>query len=167
VGDDAVRQVGHRAEVALADRAEAPDLRGEALVQAGDDAVSQFGADTGDTLGVTVGEAKQRATRDILWRNVTLRYPVVQHQALVEPLSFGRIKDEFLSLTDTSGKAVNRFSAMQDFHYYLARCCHVGACLFRQADCHTLSRNGYDLRNSQVTSIQHDRHRLPTCLSLS
>jgi hypothetical protein len=96
-----------------------------------------------------------------------LRYPVVQHQALVEPLPVGRVEQEFLPLADASGETINRFPAMQDFHYYLARDSHVLSRFFRQANGRALPRNRDDLRNSQVTSIYHDGHWDPVLDNLS
>ncbi len=153
-----MREVGHRAQVALADRAEHPDRGREALVQQGDDHLGQLGADAGHALGVAVGQAEHRAADHVGWGHVALGDPVVEDQPVVKPLAFGRVKQERLAFADPGGKTINRLAAIKYFFHHRARLAHRG-------NRRRLKRNGLsvpssrdDLRNSQVTSIEHDRH---------
>ncbi len=114
VGDDPVGQVGHRAQVALADRTERADRRGETLIEQGDDQLGQFGPYAGDALGVAVGQAEHGAADHVGRGHVTLGDAVVQNQAVVEPLPFGRIEQVGLTLTDPRGQAVNHVSACEN-----------------------------------------------------
>jgi len=159
-----VGQVGHRAEVPLAKRAEPAHRRREPLVQQRDDHLGQFGADAGDALGVAVGQAEHRAADHVGRGHVTLGDPVIEHQAVVEPLAFGRVEQVRLTLTDPCGQAVYRLAAGEDVLDDRAGDTHGSDRLRRQRDGFAVPGGRHDLRNSQVTSIQRDRHSLLTHL---
>jgi hypothetical protein len=156
--DEPVGQVGHRAEVPLADRAEPAHRRREALVEQGDDHLGQFGADAGHSLGVAVGQAHHRAADHVGRGRVTLRDPVVEDQPLVEPLPFGGIEQVGLALADPGGQAIYRLAGAENLLHHLARLAHGGDGHGRQRDGRTMPGDRDDLRNSQVTSVKHDRH---------
>jgi hypothetical protein len=153
-----VGQVGHRAEISLADRAEPAYRRREPLVEQRHDHLGQFGADAGDALGVAVGQAEHRAADHVGRGGVALRDPVVKHQAVVEPLAFGLLEQERLALADPRGQAVYRLAALQCLLHDRACLAHSGDGRGCQRDGLTMPGGRDDLRNSQVTSIEHNRH---------
>ena len=77
---------------------------------------------------------------------------------VVEPLPFGRVKQVRLAFADPRGQAVDRLAAGQDIGDDRARPAHGGDRLRRQRDRLAVPGSRHDLRNSQVTSIQRDRH---------
>jgi len=83
---------------------------------------------------------------------------VVQHQTLVKPLPFGRVEQERLALADAGGQAVDRRAGPQDVLDYRAGLTHGGDGLGSQPDGLAVPGGRHHLRNSQVTSIEHDRH---------
>jgi hypothetical protein len=77
---------------------------------------------------------------------------------VVEPLAFGRVKQERLAFAHPGGETVNRLAAIKYFFHHRARLAHGGYRLGRQRNGFAVPGSRDDLRNSQVTSIQHDRH---------
>ena len=89
---------------------------------------------------------------------LALRDPVVEHQAMVEPVPFALLEQERLALADPCGQAVYRLAALQCLLHDRACLAHGGDGRGRKRDGLSMPGGRDDLRNSQVTSIQHDRH---------
>jgi hypothetical protein len=157
-------KVGHRAEVPLADRDEPAHRRREPLVEQRDDHLGQFGTDAGDARGVTVGQAEHGAADHVGRGRIALGDPVVEHQAVVEPLPLDRIEQVRLALAHPRGQAVYRLAAGENVLDDRTGPAHGGDCLRRQRDRLAVPGGRHDLRNSQVTSIEADRHSLLTHL---
>ena len=126
--------------------------------------LGQFGADAGDALGVAVGQADHRAADHVGRGRVTLGDPVVEDQAVVEPLAFGRVEQVRLTLADPRGQAVHRLAGGENILDDRAGLAHADDRLRRQRDGFTVPGGRHDLRNSQVTSIEADRHSMLTHL---
>jgi hypothetical protein len=97
-------------------------------------------------------------------RDNALGDPVVEHQAMVEPQPFGRVEQVRLALTDPRGQAVYRLAGREDVLDDRAGPAHAGDRLRGQRDRLAVPGHRHDLRNSQVTSIEADRHSLLTHL---
>jgi hypothetical protein len=89
---------------------------------------------------------------------------VVEHQAVVEPLPFGRVEQERLALPDAGGQAVDRLAPGHDLLHHDAGLPHGGDRLGGQRHGFAVPGGRDHLRNSQVTSVEHDRHGLLTHL---
>jgi hypothetical protein len=89
---------------------------------------------------------------------------VVEHQAVVEPLPLGRIEQVRLAFADPRGQAVHRLAGGENVPDDRAGPVHSGDRLRRQRDRFAVPGHRHDLRNSQVTSIEADRHSLLTHL---
>ena len=90
--------------------------------------------------------------------DVALGDAVVQHQPPVEPLPLRRVEGKRLAFADPSGQAIYRVAFAEHLFHYGARFPHGGYRRGRQRDRLTMSRHRHNLRNSQVTSIEADRH---------
>jgi hypothetical protein len=77
-----------------------------------DNHLGEFGADAGHALGVAVGQADHRAADHVDRGHVPLGDPVVEDQAVVEPLAVGRVEQKRLAFTDSGGQAVDRLTAI-------------------------------------------------------
>jgi hypothetical protein len=151
-------KVGHRAEVPLADRAEPAHRRREPLVEQRDDHLGQFGTDAGDARGVTVGQAEHGAADHVGRGRIALGDPVVEHQAVVEPQPLGRIEQVRLALAHPRSQAVYRLAAGENVLDDRSGPAHGDERLRRQRDRLAVPGGRHDLRNSQVTSVERDRH---------
>ncbi len=157
-GKQAVREVGHRAEIGLADRAKPADPRHEALVQQGNDHLAQRGPHAGDALRVAAGQAQHGAPDDIGWGRLALGDTVIEHEALVEPLAIGRPEANALALGDPGGESVDRFAAGQRVLDHLAGQLHAVARGGGQLDALAMPGHRYQVLDGKPGPVQLDRH---------
>ena len=79
-------------------------------------------------------------------------------RAFVIVVPLGRIEQVRLAFAHPRGQAVYRLAAGENVLDDRSGPAHGGERLRRQRDGFTMPRGRNDLRNSQVTSIKHDRH---------
>jgi hypothetical protein len=83
---------------------------------------------------------------------------VVQHQAVVELSTLRRVEQERLALADAGGKAVDGLLFAEDLLHHCPGLLHGFSRLRGQRDGLAVPGGRDHLRNSQVTSVEHDRH---------
>jgi hypothetical protein len=76
------------------------------------------------------------------------------------PLAPGRVEQERLALPHPGRQSVNRLATSQDALDDGSGPAHGRDRLRGQRDRLTVPRHRHDLRNSQITSIEADRHKL-------
>jgi hypothetical protein len=77
---------------------------------------------------------------------------------VVEALPFGRVKQIRLAFADSRGQAVDGLAAGENILDDRAGPAHGDDRLWRQRDRLAVPGGRHDLRNSQVTSVERDRH---------
>jgi hypothetical protein len=96
--EQSLREVGHRAKIGLAHRAEAPDGRHQAAVERVDQHLGQLGADTGRALGEAVRQAGHRGPHDRGRGRRSLGDQVAPDQEPAEVLAGPRVERDALPL---------------------------------------------------------------------
>jgi hypothetical protein len=108
LAEQALRQVGHGAEIGLAHRTEGANRRHATPVQRADQHVGELRPDAGRALGVAVHQADHRGPDDGRRCGRSLGNEVAPDQEPAETLARRGVEGDALSLRESGSKAVNR-----------------------------------------------------------
>ena len=156
VAEEAVRQVGHRGEVALADRAADADVGQLVRVEHRDEPLGEGGAGDGRPLRERVRKPQRLGADDVAWSNGTMAHQVLtQH----EPVVIRGVDRRVPADPEAGREAVRGAAALENLLRHAAGSRHP---LERpRCELDRLERTGDpdDLLELQIGAGQRDGHR--------